>query len=173
MSTLSRILESDLFYRFSRDKVAMGSAFVVLLFFALALLAPVIAPQNPYDLTQLDILDSEIPPSWQDGGDERFLLGTDHQGRDMLSTILYGTGISLLIGIFAVMLQAVLGITIGLVSGYIGGRIDAFFMRLADLLFRWISVWTGSGEANAARRRHADFYRRQRLTAWQSRFRGI
>ncbi len=133
MSTISRILQSDLFYRFSRDKVAMGSALVVMLFVVVAALSPVLAPQNPYDLTQLDILDSELPPRWQDGGDERFLLGTDHQGRDMLSTIMYGTGISLMIGVFAVLLQAFIGISIGLVSGYIGGRVDAFFMRLADI----------------------------------------
>ncbi len=133
MSAIRQFLKSDLFYRFKRNPVALGSAIVVFTMVALAILAPLIAPQNPYDLTQLDIMNSEMPPAWQQGGDPRFLLGTDHQGRDMFSTILYGTGISLLIGVFAVMLQAVLGISIGLVSGYIGGRVDAFFMRLADI----------------------------------------
>ncbi len=99
-----------------------------------ALLAPVIAPHNPYDLTTIDIMDSEIPPVWDgEEGDSRFLLGTDPQGRDMLSTILYGMRISLTIGFFAVLLQAFLGVSIGLLSGYLGGRIDAFFMRLADI----------------------------------------
>ena len=133
MSTIARIVQSDLFYRFTRDKVALISALVVFLFVGGAVLAPLIAPQNPYDLQQLDIMNSEIPPAWMANGDQRFLLGTDQQGRDMLSTILYGTGISLLIGGFAVLLQAVLGISIGLLSGYVGGKVDAFFMRLADI----------------------------------------
>ncbi|MGI9408023.1 MAG: ABC transporter permease [Hyphomicrobiaceae bacterium] len=133
MNALARTLKSDLFYRFSHDRVAIGSAFVVLAFVGAAVLAPLIAPQNPYDLTQLDIMDSEIPPAWQSGGNPQFLLGTDQQGRDMLSTILYGTGISLLIGVFAVLLQAFLGVSIGLIAGYVGGRVDAFFMRLADI----------------------------------------
>jgi peptide/nickel transport system permease protein len=78
-------------------------------------------------------MDSEIPPVWMEEGDQRFLLGTDVQGRDLLSTILYGSRISITIGIFAVLLQAFLGISIGLVSGYFGGRLDNFLMRLADI----------------------------------------
>ncbi len=132
-SALARILDSDILYRFRRDPVAVVSALVVALFVLTAASAPLIAPQNPYDLTQLDIMNSEIPPAWQAEGNSQFLLGTDHQGRDMLSTILYGTGLSLIIGVFAVLLQAFLGISIGLVAGYSGGRIDAFFMRLADI----------------------------------------
>lgn len=133
MSAFGRLLRSDTLYHFRRDPVAVGSALVLLLMVGCAVLAPVIAPQNPYDPAQLDIMDSEIPPVWEDGGDERFLLGTDHQGRDMLSTILYGTGLSLLIGIFAVAVQALIGVSIGLLAGYVGGRVDAFFMRLADI----------------------------------------
>lgn len=129
----SRVLASDLAHRFVRDPVAIGSALVVLTLIVAAASAPLIAPQNPYDLTQLDIMDAEIPPVWQSRGDGRFLLGTDNQGRDMVSTILYGTGLSLLIGIFAVLLQAVVGVSIGLIAGYVGGRVDAFFMRLADI----------------------------------------
>ena len=133
MSAIRRFFKSDFFYRFRNDRVAVASAIVVFILVTASALAPIIAPQNPYDLTQLDIMNSEIPPVWQQGGEDQFLLGTDNQGRDMLSTMLYGTGISLLIGIFAVLLQAFLGITIGLVSGYMGGRVDAFFMRLADI----------------------------------------
>ncbi len=92
-----------------------------------------LAPQNPYDPLQIDILDSEIPPAWQEGSDSRFMLGTDAQGRGILSTVMYGTGISLLIGLCAVALQAVLGITFGLLAGYVGGSLDAFLMRLADI----------------------------------------
>ncbi|WP_422027327.1 ABC transporter permease [Roseovarius sp.] len=121
------------FKRFLGDPVAMAAGIVLLLLILMAIFAPFIAPQNPYDLMQLDIMDSEMPPSWRDGGDERFLLGTDAQGRGVLSTIMYGTGISLLIGIGAVIVQAILGITLGLIAGYKGGWIDAFLMRLADI----------------------------------------
>lgn len=121
------------FKRFLGDPVAMAAGIVLLLLVLMAAFAPFIAPQNPYDLMQLDIMDSEMPPSWRDGGDERFLLGTDAQGRGVLSTIMYGTGISLLIGIGAVIVQAILGITLGLIAGYKGGWIDAFLMRLADI----------------------------------------
>lgn len=134
MSRIATFLSSDFVFRFRKDKVAVVSLLIVLTLVFGALFAPIIAPHNPYDLTTIDIMDSEMAPIWTDGDtDERFLLGTDPQGRDMLSTILYGMRISLVIGFFAVMLQAFLGVTIGLLSGYIGGRVDAFFMRLADI----------------------------------------
>jgi len=119
--------------RFLSDPVALISGIVLLALVLMAVLAPVLAPQNPYDLMQLDIMDSEIPPVWSNGGDDRFLLGTDEQGRGILSTIMYGTGISLIIGIGAVIVQGILGITLGLIAGYKGGWIDAFLMRLADI----------------------------------------
>ncbi len=134
MSKIATFLGSDFIFRFKKDKVAVTSFTLVVLLILAALFAPVLAPHNPYDLTTIDIMDSELAPVWTDGDtDERFLLGTDPQGRDMLSTILYGMRISLMIGIFAVILQAFLGVSIGLLSGYIGGRVDAFFMRLADI----------------------------------------
>jgi len=119
--------------RFLSDPVAIGAGIVLLFLVLMAALAPFIAPQNPYDLMQLSIMDSEMPPAWREGGDDRFLLGTDAQGRGVLSTIMYGTGISLLIGIGAVIVQGVLGVTLGLIAGYRGGWIDAFLMRLADI----------------------------------------
>ncbi len=119
--------------RFLGDPVAIGAGVVLLVLVLMAVFAPLIAPQNPYDLMQIDIMDSEMPPAWRAGGDERFLLGTDTQGRGVLSTIMYGTGISLLIGVGAVVVQAVLGITLGLIAGYRGGWVDAFLMRLADI----------------------------------------
>lgn len=128
-----QILQSELVYSFRRDKLAVVC---VILFGTIAmssLLAPILAPFDPYDQAQIDIMDAEIPPWWQLGGEARFILGTDAQGRDILSAILYGTRLSLLIGICAVLLQALLGIFIGLVAGYIGGRLDAILMRLADI----------------------------------------
>ncbi|PWE31188.1 ABC transporter permease [Maritimibacter sp. 55A14] len=119
--------------RFLGDPVAICAGTVALVLVLMAATAPLIAPQNPYDLMQLDIMDSEMPPSWMPGGDPRFLLGTDAQGRGVLSTIMYGTGISLLIGLGAVAVQGVIGVTLGLVAGYRGGWIDSFLMRLADI----------------------------------------
>lgn len=134
MNAVREFLSSDLLFRFSKDKVALVSFATVMLLVLCAIFAPLIAPHNPYNLKTIDIMDSEIPPIWHEtDGDDRFLLGTDPQGRDLLSTILYGMRISLAIGFFAVMLQAFLGVSIGLLSGYLGGRVDAFFMRLADI----------------------------------------
>ena len=127
------MLESDLIYYYSRDKVAIGSSLIFLLLALMAIFSPWIAPFDPYDLKQIDLLDSELPPVWVADADPRFLLGTDDQGRDLWSTILYGMRVSLMIGICAVLLQAAIGIVIGLVSGYIGGRVDSLLMRIADV----------------------------------------
>ncbi len=113
-----------------------GTAVAAFMLAAIALasfLAPLIAPQNPFDMTSFDVLDAELPPSWLDGGDKRFPLGTDSQGRDLFSAVLYGTRISLTVGVLAVMIQAVLGITLGLIAGYEGGRVDSFIARIADV----------------------------------------
>lgn len=125
--------ESAFYYSFRRDKIAIASFCVLCVMVIVSFSAPLIAPYDPYDATQIDIMDSEIPPAWTEGGEQRFLLGTDTQGRDLLSTILYGTRISLTIGIFAVLLQAFLGVTLGLIAGYSGGRVDSFLMRVADI----------------------------------------
>lgn len=116
-----------------RDRVASTALAVLSLFFLVSVVAPIIAPQNPFDPLSLDILDAELPPHWLDGADPRFTLGTDSQGRDMYSAMLYGLGTSLLIGFGAVTVQALLGITIGLAAGYAGGRLDSLLMRLADI----------------------------------------
>ena len=98
-----------------------------------AFLAPLIAPANPFDLSSLDVLDAELPPSWLQGSDPRFLLGTDAQGRDLLSAILYGTRISLVVGILAVAIQAAIGVPLGLLAGYAGGTVDSLVTRAADI----------------------------------------
>ena len=125
--------KSYLFYSFRRDHIAIISFTILFIFVLASFSAPLLAPYDPYDPIQIDIMDSEIPPVWMETGDQRFMLGTAAQGRDLFSTILYGSRISITIGIFAVMLQAFLGISIGLVSGYVGGRLDNFLMRLADI----------------------------------------
>lgn len=132
-SLFQRFLDSDFFYHFKRDKIAIISSIIFFIFIIFAFFSPLIAPFDPYDLKILDIMDSELPPVWQQGSDSRFLLGTDDQGRDLWSTILYGMRVSLMIGILAVLLQGVIGITVGLVSGYVGGRTDSILMRIADV----------------------------------------
>jgi len=128
-----RITNSLVYHSFSHNRTAMVSAAVLLVFVLTSILAPLIAPYNPWDLTIIDIMDSEIPPMGSEGADDRFLLGTDAMGRDMLSTILYGTGISIVIGVFATILQGFIGVSVGLVAGYFGGRLDSFLMRVADI----------------------------------------
>lgn len=128
-----RFKQSDILYYFLRDKVAMVSFAIFMAFFLAAILSPLIAPTDPYDLTSIDIMNSELPPSWMAEGDPAFWLGTDDQGRDIFSTILYGSRLSLMIGFFAVAVQLFLGIIIGLSAGYFGGRIDSFLMRFADI----------------------------------------
>lgn len=124
---------SDLVYSFRTSPMAVGSAIVCVLFVAGALLAPWIAPTNPYDLRTLDLMDSRLPPVWMADGDPRYLLGTDNQGAGVLSSILFGARVSLLVGFASVFLSMVIGIAIGLVSGYFGGHTDAVLMRVADV----------------------------------------
>jgi len=132
-SRLSRIWQSHMAYSFRRNPVAVVSMAVFLFIAVLSFMAPLIAPYDPYDPAQIDIMNSEYPPAWVDGALPEFMLGTDDQGRDLLSTILYGTRLSIIIGLCAVGLQAFLGISIGLLAGYIGGRLDSLLMRLADI----------------------------------------
>ncbi|NWN82820.1 MAG: ABC transporter permease [Halomonas sp.] len=132
-SRWERLRDSYLLYSFKRDPIAQLSLVVFIVFVTGAVLAPWLAPMNPYDLAQIDILASELPPFWIEGSDPAYMMGTDAQGRDLLSTILYGARVSLIIGFGAVALQALLGVVFGLMAGYLGGRIDAFLMRLADI----------------------------------------
>ncbi len=106
----------------------------------LALFAPQVAPSNPLDLASFNLADSEIPPVWAEGGDKRFWLGTDNQGRDMLSAILYGARVSIMIGGGAVLLAALVGVSLGLLAGYLGGRTDAMIMRIGDVILSFPTI---------------------------------
>jgi peptide/nickel transport system permease protein len=131
--TLARFFDGDLWYSFKRSPITILAAVVTVLLIGSALLAPWVAPHDPFDLASIDLLDSFIPPVWIEGGDWRFLLGTDDQGRGILSTIIYGARISLGVGFAAVLFAMVLGIGLGLFSGYVGGAVDAVIMRIADV----------------------------------------
>jgi len=132
-SWLKRALDSDLFYSFRRSKLTMVATTVTILFFLLAIAAPLLSPQNPFDPAQLQLMNSRIPPLWAADGQSPFLLGTDEQGRDVLSAILYGLRISLVVGVLGVVFSGVLGIALGLTAGYFGGVVDSVIMRVADV----------------------------------------
>lgn len=137
---LERFLDSDVWHSFKNSPVAICSSLVTLIIILGAVFAPMIAPHDPFDLAAIDILDSSLPPAWEQDGDPRFFLGTDDQGRDILSTIMYGARISLFVGFASVIFAMVLGITAGLVSGYVGGRTDAIIMRIADIQLSFPSI---------------------------------
>ncbi len=130
---LRRALDSDIFHSFKRSPVTILAAAVTLVCFIGAVFAPWIAPHNPFDLRTLNLLDAFTPPIWTEEGDARFFLGTDDQGRDVLSTIMYGARISLFVGFLSVIFAMFLGVGLGLLSGYLGGSVDSFIMRIADI----------------------------------------
>ncbi|MCJ2033071.1 ABC transporter permease [Methylobacterium sp. J-068] len=132
-SALARFRDSDLYASFRRSKLAMGAFAVTLLFFLLAVAAPWISPQNPYDPAQLELMNSSLPPLWYADGVSPFALGTDDQGRDVLSAVFYGLRLSLVVGLLGVVVSGFLGILLGLVAGYFGGVIDTLIMRVADV----------------------------------------
>ena len=135
MKAWNRFKNSYLLYSFKRDPVAILSFSVLSVLVVICILAPVVAPYNTYDTATFDIMDGEMPPFWMSEGSEAFILGTDIQGRDLLSTMIYGLRVSLLIGCGAVLFQAFVGILIGLFSGYLGGKLDSFLMRITDIQF--------------------------------------
>ncbi len=132
-ATLRRILDSDIFHSFRQNPVVMIAALVTVICVGGAVLAPWIAPHNPFDLKSLDLNDAFTPPSWQSEGQPKFFLGTDDQGRDIFSTIMYGARVSLLVGFCAVLFAMSVGVTLGLLSGYVGGALGSIIMRVADV----------------------------------------
>jgi peptide/nickel transport system permease protein len=130
---LRRAVDSDVFYSFRRSRLTMVAAAVTMLFFLIAIFAPVLSVQNPFDPGQLQLINSRIPPLWVADGQSPFLLGTDEQGRDVCSAILYGLRISLTVGVLGVVFSGALGIVLGLIAGYFGGAIDTLIMRIADV----------------------------------------
>ncbi|MEM9583833.1 MAG: ABC transporter permease [Pseudomonadota bacterium] len=140
-SRVRRALDSDLFYAFRRSPVAVVSTVVALLLILSAVLAPLIAPTNPFDPASLNLMNGFTPPMEPNAFTaDSFLMGTDDQGRDVFSTILYGMRISLFVGFAAVMFALVLGIVLGLLSGYMGGWVDTVIMRAADVQLTFPSI---------------------------------
>lgn len=140
MQALARFWDSDIAYSFRQSPVAIGAAVIAVVMVLSAAFATWVAPHNPFDLATLNLLDASLPPAWEAGGQAKYILGTDDQGRDVYSAILYGMQISLAIGVASVLLSIVLGVGLGLLSGYVGGRVDAFIMRVCDVMLSFPAI---------------------------------
>ncbi len=139
-SSLSRFFDGDIFYSFTRRPVVMIALALTVFTLATALFAPLVSPHDPFSLKDINLNDASTPPSWLDRGTTKFLLGTDDQGRDVLSAIFYGSRVSLIVGLASVFFAMIFGVTLGLISGYFGGALDSFIMRVADIQLSFPSI---------------------------------
>jgi peptide/nickel transport system permease protein len=142
MSTLAlrRFFDGDVWHSFKSSPVAIAAAVVAAVCVFCALFAPWVAPHNPFDLATLELSDARMPPAWEEGGQRRYVLGTDDQGRDILSALMYGARISMLVGVASVALSVVVGVGLGLLSGFVGGKTDALIMRVCDVMLSFPSI---------------------------------
>jgi peptide/nickel transport system permease protein len=136
----ARFFDGDVWHSFRNSPVAIAAALVAAVCIFCALFANWVAPHNPFDLATLELSDARLPPAWEDEGSPKYLLGTDDQGRDILSALMYGARISLLVGIASVLLSVVVGVGLGLLSGFVGGKTDAFIMRVCDVMLSFPSI---------------------------------
>jgi len=139
-SAWQRFWGGDVMYSFRRAPVAVGASLVLLLCVLCAVLAPWVAPHNPQDLASLNLMDAQLPPAWMPEGRATYVLGTDGYGRDILSALFYGARVSLLVGLGAVALSMLIGISLGLVAGFFGGRLDAILMRVCDVMLSFPAI---------------------------------
>jgi peptide/nickel transport system permease protein len=137
---MARFFDGDVWHSFKNSPMAIVAAVIAFVCVFCAVLAPWVAPHNPFDLASLDLSDARLPPAWADGGNPKYLLGTDDQGRDILSALMYGARISLFVGLASVVLSMVVGVGLGLLSGFAGGRIDAFIMRVCDVMLSFPAI---------------------------------
>ena len=126
-------LDTDIGYSFSKSKVAIVSSIIFFAIMFTSIFAVVIAPYNPFDPKNVSLMDAFTPPIWTIGGSVEFILGTDQQGRDMLSTIIYGSQISLIVGFASIIFAMILGVFLGVTAGYLGGRYEIIVMRFTDV----------------------------------------
>jgi peptide/nickel transport system permease protein len=136
----TRFFDGDIWYSFRTSPVAIVAAVLAFICMFCAVFAPWVSPHNPFDLASLDLSDARLPPAWEADGRAKYLLGTDDQGRDILSALMYGARISLFVGFAAVLLSVVVGVSLGLLSGFVGGKIDAFIMRVCDVMLSFPSI---------------------------------
>jgi peptide/nickel transport system permease protein len=139
-AAVKRFFDSDLWFSFTRSPVTVVSAIVAAVCILGAVFAPWIAPHNPFDLASLNLSDAFKPPAWDEDGAREYALGTDDQGRDVLSAIMYGARVSLLVGLSATIFATLLGVSLGLLAGYVGGALDSLLMRICDVQLTFPSI---------------------------------
>jgi peptide/nickel transport system permease protein len=140
IGALRRWLDGDVGHSFRSSPTALLAALIALACLGGALLAPWVAPHNPFDLATLELSNALLPPAWTEGGQPAFLLGTDDQGRDILSSLMYGSRISLGVGLCSVLLSVAIGVTLGLLAGFLGGWVDGLLMRLCDVMLSFPAI---------------------------------
>ena len=139
-TTLARWFDSDVGYSFRTSPMAIAAAVIAFVCVFSSVFAGWVAPHNPFDLASLDLMDARLPPAWMEGGSTKYLLGTDDQGSDILSAVIYGARISLIVGVVSVLLSVVVGVLLGLLAGFWGGWLDAFLMRLCDVVLSFPAI---------------------------------
>ena len=139
-SNIQKFLHSEFFHNYRKSPTAIISSLMILSAIFIAVFGPLFTPQDPYSLAGLSLADAFKPPAWIEGGDANFLFGTDQQGRDIMSAIVYGSRVSLYIGFVGVFFAAITGIVVGLVAGYVGGRLESIIMRIADIQLSFPSM---------------------------------
>ena len=140
MDRLRRWWHSDLGYSFRTSPLAIAAALIAVVCIVCSVFAGWVSPTNPFDLATLELSDSRLPPSWMPGGSTKYLLGTDDQGRDILSALIYGARISLVVGVASVLVSVFVGVSMGLLAGYRGGWIDTVLMRLCDVMLSFPAI---------------------------------
>jgi peptide/nickel transport system permease protein len=140
MNLFKQWLDSDVGHSFRSSPTAMIAAFIALVCLVGAVFAPWLAPHNPFDLTTLELSNARLPPAWSEGGSRGFLLGTDDQGRDILSALMYGARISLAVGLASVVLSVFVGVSFGLMAGFLGGWVDGLLMRVCDVMLSFPAI---------------------------------
>jgi peptide/nickel transport system permease protein len=140
MGRLAAAWHSDVGYSFRTSPVALGAALIAFVCVFAAVFANVVAPHHPFDLATLELGDAFLPPAWVEGGSAKYLLGTDDQGRDILSALMYGARISLFVGLASVVLSVLIGVSLGLLAGFVGGRLDAVIMRVCDVILSFPAI---------------------------------
>ncbi len=133
VDALSRFWDGDVMYSFKHSPIVIVAFAVTMVFFVAAFFASFLAPHNTFDVATLDLSNASLPPAWSEGGSRNFLFGTDDQGRDVLSSIMFGMRVSLTVGFASVAFAVTVGIMLGLIAGYVGGAVDSIIMRIADV----------------------------------------
>jgi peptide/nickel transport system permease protein len=137
---LQRFFAGDVWHSFRGSPTAIVAAVIAFICVFCAVFAEFVAPHNPFDLASLELMDARLPPAWMPEGSSKYLLGTDDQGRDLLSALMYGARISLFVGLASVLLSMIIGVGLGLLAGFVGGKVDAFIMRVCDVMLSFPSI---------------------------------